>query len=191
MSDSTNAERKGFTKSESTIGEAFDDLFSHCMKRIVVATFASNVHRVQQIIDSSVKYGRKVAICGRSMVKMIETSVELGYMNIPKNTIIDIDLINSYPDEALTIITTGSQGEPMSALTRMAAGEHKKVAITQNDLVIISANPIPGNEKFVSKVIDDLMQIGAEVVYSSLADIHVSGHRLPRRTKAYVITCKT
>ncbi len=176
MSDSTNAERKGFTKSESTIGEAFDELFSHCVKRIVVATFASNVHRVQQIIDSSVKYGRKVAICGRSMVKMIETSVELGYMNIPKNTIIDIDLINSYPDEALTIITTGSQGEPMSALTRMAAGEHKKVAITPNDLVIISANPIPGNEKFVSKVIDDLMQIGAEVVYSSLADIHVSGH---------------
>lgn len=176
MSDSTNAERKGFTKSESTIGEAFDELFSHCRKRIVVATFASNVHRVQQIIDSSVKYGRKVAICGRSMVKMIETSVELGYMNVPKNTIIDIDLVNSYPDEALTIITTGSQGEPMSALTRMAAGEHKKVAITPNDLVIISANPIPGNEKFVSKVIDDLMQIGAEVVYSSLADIHVSGH---------------
>lgn len=191
MSDSTNAERKGFTKSESTIGEAFDELFSHCRKRIVVATFASNVHRVQQIIDSSVKYGRKVAICGRSMVKMIETSVELGYMNVPKNTIIDIDLINSYPDEALTIITTGSQGEPMSALTRMAEGEHKKVAITPNDLVIISANPIPGNEKFVSKVIDDLMQIGAEVVYSSLADIHVSGHRLPRRAKAYAITYKT
>ena len=176
MSDSTNAERKGFTKSESTIGEALDDLFAHCKKRIVVATFASNVHRVQQIINSSVKYGRKVAICGRSMVKMIETSVELGYMEVPKNTIIDIDLVKSYPDESLTIITTGSQGEPMSALTRMAAGEHKKVAITPNDLVIISANPIPGNEKFVSKVIDDLMQIGAEVVYSSLADIHVSGH---------------
>ncbi len=176
MSDSTNAERKGFTKSESTIGEAFDELFAHCKKRIVVATFASNVHRVQQIIDSSVKYGRKVAICGRSMVKMIETAVELGYMEVPKNTVIDIDLVRSYPDESLTIITTGSQGEPMSALTRMAAGEHKKVAITPNDLVIISANPIPGNEKFVSKVIDDLMQIGAEVVYSSLADIHVSGH---------------
>ena len=176
MSDSTNAERKGFTKSESTIGEAFDDLFAHCRKRIVVATFASNVHRVQQIINSSVKYNRKVAICGRSMVKMIETSVELGYMEIPDNTIIDIDLIKSYADENLTIITTGSQGEPMSALTRMAAGEHKKVGITANDLVIISANPIPGNEKFVSKVIDDLMKIGAEVVYSSLADIHVSGH---------------
>jgi len=176
MSDSTNAERKGFTKSESTIGEVLDDLYAHCNKRIVVATFASNVHRVQQIINSSVKYGRKVAICGRSMVKMIETAVELGYMEIPKNTIIDIEMIKSYPDECLTIITTGSQGEPMSALTRMAAGEHKKVEITPNDLVIISANPIPGNEKFVSKVIDDLMQIGAEVVYSSLADIHVSGH---------------
>lgn len=176
MSDSTNAERKGFTKSESTIGEVLNDLFAHCKKRIVVATFASNVHRVQQIINSSVKYGRKVAICGRSMVKMIETSVELGYMAIPDNTLIDIDLVKSYADENLTIITTGSQGEPMSALTRMAAGEHKKVGITPNDLVIISASPIPGNEKFVSKVIDDLMQIGAEVVYSSLADIHVSGH---------------
>ena len=176
MSDSTNAERPGFTKSESTIGEAFDELFIHCKKRIVVATFASNVHRVQQIIDASVENHRKVAICGRSMVKIIETAVELGYMHIPKNTLIDIDLINKYPDENLTIITTGSQGEPMSALTRMAAGDHKKVAITPNDLVIISANPIPGNEKYVSKVIDDLLQIGAEVVYSSLADIHVSGH---------------
>ncbi len=176
MSDSTNAERKGFTKSESTIGDVFDELFAHCKKRIVVATFASNVHRVQQIINSSVKYRRKVAICGRSMVKMIDTAVELGYMDVPENTIIDIDMIKNYTDENLTIITTGSQGEPMSALTRMAAGDHKKVEITPNDLVIISANPIPGNEKFVSKVIDDLMQIGAEVVYSSLADIHVSGH---------------
>ena len=176
MSDSTNAEREGFTKSESSIGETFYDLFSHCKKRIVVATFASNVHRVQQIIDASVENNRKVAICGRSMVKIIETAAELGYMNIPPNTLIDIDLINKYPDENLTLITTGSQGEPMSALTRMAAGEHRKVKITPNDLVIISANPIPGNEKFVSKVIDDLMQIGAEVVYSSLADIHVSGH---------------
>ena len=176
MSDSTNAERQGFTKSESSIGETLDEIFSHCRKRIVIATFASNVHRVQQIINSSVENNRKVAICGRSMVKMIETASELGYMNIPKNTLIDIDLINQYPDENLTIITTGSQGEPMSALTRMAAGEHKKVEITPNDLVIISANPIPGNEKFVSKVIDDLMQIGAEVIYSALADVHVSGH---------------
>ena len=176
MSDSTNAERPGFTKSESSIGEAFDEIFIHCKKRIVVATFASNIHRVQQIIDASVENGRKVAICGRSMVKIVETAVELGYMHIPRNTLIDIDLIDKYADEKLTIITTGSQGEPMSALTRMAAGEHKKVKITPNDLVIISANPIPGNEKYVSKVIDDLMQIGAEVIYSSLADIHVSGH---------------
>lgn len=176
MSDSTNAERPGFTKSESSIGEVFDEMFIHCKKRIVVATFASNVHRVQQIIDASVENNRKVAICGRSMVKIVETAAELGYMNIPKNTLIDIDLINKYADENLTIITTGSQGEPMSALTRMAAGDHKKVQISSNDLVIISANPIPGNEKYVSKVIDDLMQIGAEVVYSSLADIHVSGH---------------
>ena len=176
MSDSTNAERQGFTKSESSIGETLDEIFSHCRKRIVIATFASNVHRVQQIINSSVENNRKVAICGRSMVKMLETASELGYMDIPKNTLIDIDLINQYPDENLTIITTGSQGEPMSALTRMAAGEHKKVEITPNDLVIISANPIPGNEKFVSKVIDDLMQIGAEVIYSALADVHVSGH---------------
>ena len=176
MSDSTNAERQGFTKSESSIGEAFDEIFIHCKKRIIVATFASNVHRIQQVIDASYENGRKVAICGRSMVQIIETAVELGYMHIPNNTLIDIELVNNYPDEKLTIITTGSQGEPMSALTRMAEGDHKKVNITPNDLVIISANPIPGNEKYVSKVIDDLMQIGAEVIYSSLADIHVSGH---------------
>ncbi len=190
MSDSTNAERKGFTKSESTIGEVFDELFMHCKKRIIVATFASNVHRVQQIIDASYENGRKVAICGRSMVKMIETACELGYMNIPKNTLIDIDLINKYADEKLTIITTGSQGEPMSALTRMAAGDHKKVEITPNDLVIISANPIPGNEKFVTKVIDDLMQIGAEVVYSSLADVHVSGHGCQEEQKLMISLVK-
>lgn len=183
MSDSTNAEKKGFTNSESTIGEAFDDLFVNCRKRIVIATFSSNVHRVQQIINSSVKYGRKVAICGRSMVKVIETACKLGYMEVPENTIVDIELINKYPDEALTIITTGSQGEPMSALTRMASGEHKKVQITPNDLVIISATPIPGNEKFVSKVIDDLMKIGAEVVYSSLQNIHVSGHAAQEEQK--------
>lgn len=190
MSDSTNAERKGFTNSESTIGEVFDNLFVNCKKRIVIATFSSNVHRVQQIINSSVKYGRKVAICGRSMVKVIETASKLGYMNVPENTIVDIDLINKYPEEALTIITTGSQGEPMSALTRMASGEHKKVQITPNDLVIISATPIPGNEKFVSKVIDDLMKIGAEVVYSSLQNIHVSGHAAQEEQKLILALTK-
>ena len=183
MSDSTNSERKGFTMSESSVGEVFDKLFLHCTKRIVVATFASNVHRVQQIVNSAVKYGRKIAVCGRSMINMIDTARELGYIECPENIFIDIDMIKNYPDDQLVIITTGSQGEPMSALTRMAAGDHRKVTITPNDLVIISATPIPGNEKFVSKVIDDLMQIGAEVVYSSLEAIHVSGHACQEEQK--------
>ena len=183
MSDSTNAERKGFTMSESSVGEVFDKLFMNCKKRIVVATFASNVHRVQQIVDSAVKYRRKIAVCGRSMINMIETAREIGYINAPEDIFIDIDLIRNYNDEQLVIITTGSQGETMSALTRMAAGEHKKVTITPNDLVIISANAIPGNEKLVSKVIDDLMKIGAEVVYSALADVHVSGHACQEEQK--------
>ncbi len=183
LSDSTNSERKGFTMSESTVGEVFDKLFLNCTKRIVVATFASNIHRIQQIVNSAVKYGRKVSVCGRSMINVIETAMELGYIRVPENTFIDIDMIKNYTDEQLVILTTGSQGEAMSALTRMATGEHKKVEITPNDLVIISATPIPGNEKFVSKVIDDLMQIGAEVVYSSLADIHVSGHACQEEQK--------
>ena len=183
LSDSTNSERKGFTMSESTVGEVFDKLFLNCTKRIVVATFASNIHRIQQIVDSAVKYNRKVSVCGRSMINVIETAIKLGYINVPENTFIDIDMIKNYTDEQLVILTTGSQGEAMSALTRMASGEHKKVEITPNDLVIISATPIPGNEKFVSKVIDDLMQIGAEVVYSSLADIHVSGHACQEEQK--------
>ena len=183
MSDSTNAERKGFTMSESSIGPVFDNLFDGCTKRIVVATFASNVHRVQQIVSSAVKYKRKIAICGRSMINMIMTAKELGYIDCPDDIFIDIDTMSTYNDEQLVIITTGSQGETMSALTRMAAGDHRKVKITSNDLVIISANPIPGNEKSVSKVIDDLMQIGAEVVYSALADVHVSGHACQEEQK--------
>ncbi len=190
MSDSTNAERKGFTMSESSVGEVFDKLFLHCTKRIVVATFASNVHRVQQIVNSAVKYGRKIAVCGRSMINMIETSRNLGYIECPENIFIDIDMIKNYTDDQLVIITTGSQGEPMSALTRMAAGDHRKVTITPNDLVIISATPIPGNEKFVSKVIDDLMQIGAEVVYSALYDIHVSGHACQEEQKLILALAK-
>ena len=190
MSDSTNAERKGFTMSESSVGEVFDKLFLHCTKRIVVATFASNVHRVQQIVNSAVKYNRKIAVCGRSMINMITTAKELGYIQCPENIFIDIDMINNYTDEQLVIITTGSQGEPMSALTRMAAGDHRKVKITQNDLIIISATPIPGNEKYVSKVIDDLMQIGAEVVYSSLEDIHVSGHACQEEQKLILALAK-
>lgn len=190
MSDSTNAERKGFTMSESTVGSLFEKLFLHCTKRIVVATFASNVHRVQQIVNSAVENGRKIAVCGRSMINMIETARELGYIDCPENLFIDIDMINKYPDEQLVIITTGSQGEPMSALTRMAAGDHRKVKITPNDLIIISATPIPGNEKFISKVIDDLMQIGAEVVYSSLADVHVSGHACQEEQKLILALAK-
>lgn len=183
LSDSTNAERKGYTMSESTVGEVFDKLFSNCKKRIVIATFASNMHRVQQIVNSAVANNRKIAVCGRSMINMIQTAVELGYIHAPKNMFIDIDMIKNYSDDQLVIITTGSQGEPMSALTRMANGEHRKVNINSNDLVIISATPIPGNEKFVAKVIDDLMKIGAEVVYSSLADVHVSGHACQEEQK--------
>ena len=190
MSDSTNAERKGFTMSESSIGPVFDNLFEGCKKRIVVATFASNVHRVQQIVSSAVKYKRKIAICGRSMINMITTARDLGYIDCPEDIFIDIDMMSTYNDEQLVIITTGSQGETMSALTRMAAGDHRKVKITQNDLVIISANPIPGNEKSVSKVIDDLMQIGAEVVYSTLADVHVSGHACQEEQKLILALSK-
>mgnify|MGYP003373691946 FL=1 len=183
MSDSTNAERKGYTMSERSVGEVFDKLFLNCTKRIVVATFASNVHRVQQIVNAAVANKRKIAVCGRSMINMINVARELGYIQVPDNVFIDIDMIKNYTDEQLVIITTGSQGETMSALTRMATGEHKKVEITPNDLIIISANPIPGNEKLVSKVIDDLMKIGAEVVYSSLEDIHVSGHACQEEEK--------
>ena len=190
MADSTNAERKGFTMSESSVGEVFEKLFLNCTKRIVVATFASNVHRIQQIVNSAVKYGRKIAVCGRSMINMISTAIELGYIECPDNLFIDIDMIGSYTDDQLVIITTGSQGEPMSALTRMAAGDHRKVKITPNDLIIISATPIPGNEKYVSKVIDDLMQLGAEVVYSALADVHVSGHACQEEQKLILALAK-
>ncbi len=190
LSDSTNAERKGFTMSEKSIGPVFDNLFEGCKKRIVVATFASNVHRVQQIVNSAVKFGRKIAVSGRSMINMIEAARELNYIDAPDDLFIDIDLIKNYTDDQLVIITTGSQGETMSALTRMANGEHKKVTITGNDLVIISANPIPGNEKSVSKVIDQLMKIGAEVVYSALADVHVSGHACQEEQKLIMALVK-
>ena len=183
LSDSTNAERKGYTMSERTVGEVFDKLFDNCKKRIVIATFASNMHRVQQIVNSAAVNNRKIVVCGRSMIKMIEKSVELGYVSAPKNMFIDIDMMSNYSDDQLVIITTGSQGEPMSALTKMANGEHRKININSNDLVIISAKPIPGNEKYVAKVIDDLMKIGAEVVYSSLADVHVSGHACQEEQK--------
>ena len=183
MSDSTNAERPGFTMSERTVGKTFDHIFEGCEKRIFVATFASNIHRVQQIINAAVKFGRKVAVSGRSMENVLSAAIELGYMKIPKNTLIDIDEIGRYPKEKLVIITTGSQGEPMAALSRMAFSGHKKANIEGGDLVIISASPIPGNEKAISNVINELLKHGAEVVYEALADVHVSGHACQEELK--------
>lgn len=177
MADSTNSERKGYTQSERTVGASFEKLFSRAEgKRIIIASFASNIHRVQQIIDCAVASGRKVAVSGRSMINVISTAIELGYLKVPQGIIIDIDLINKYPSEKIVLITTGSQGEPMSALTRMAMNDHKKVNITPNDFIIISATPIPGNEKFVTRVVNELMKSGAEVVYEAMYEVHVSGH---------------
>ncbi len=177
LSDSTNAERKGFTMSESSVGGVFDDIFSETPKnRIMVATFSSNIHRIQQIVNSAYKYGRKVAIIGRSMVNAVKTSIELDYLNMPDNTLIDISEIKNYTDDKLVIITTGSQGETMSALSRIASNEHKQVSIRPGDKIIISASSIPGNEKNISNVINELMRKGADVVYEGIADIHVSGH---------------
>lgn len=190
MSDSTNAERKGYTMSERTVGATFDNLFENCNKRIFVATFASNIHRVQQIINAAVKYGRKVAVSGRSMVNVLTAAIKLGYMNIPANTLIDLDEIGRYSKEQVVIVTTGSQGEPMSALSRMAYSGHKKVNIEADDLVIISASPIPGNEKTISNVINELLKHGAEVIYESLADVHVSGHACQEELKIVLALAK-
>ena len=176
MADSTNAERAGHTPSESTVGASFDKAFHSARSRIIVATFSSNVHRIQQVIDTAVRYKRKVAILGRSMVNVVTISLELGYITAPEGTIIDIDEINNYRAEQIVIVTTGSQGEPMSALTRMAMSDHRKVTIVPDDTVIISATPIPGNEKLVSKTIDNLMRLGANVVYGRDKEVHVSGH---------------
>lgn len=181
MSDSTNAERKGFTMSERTVGNTFDQLFAeHHNTRIIIATFASNVDRVQQIINSAYKYGRKVVVEGRSMVNIITTASELGYLNIPDNTLIEIDQLSQYPDEKTVLITTGSQGESMAALSRMAADIHKKVTIKPGDTVIFSSSPIPGNEKAVSRVINELSQKGAHVIFQ---DAHVSGHACQEELK--------
>ena len=190
MSDSTNAERKGYTMSESTVGATFDSLFENCNKRIFVATFASNIHRVQQIINAAVKYGRKVAVSGRSMENVLSAAIELGYMDIPKNTLIKLDEIGRYSKEQLVIVTTGSQGETMSALSRMAFSGHKKVNIEADDLVIISASPIPGNEKAISNVINELLKHGAEVIYEALADVHVSGHACQEELKIILALAK-
>ena len=181
MSDSTNAEKAGFTASERTVGATFDHLFAeYCNSRIIIATFASNVDRVQQIITSAYKYGKKVVVEGRSMVNIISTASELGYLDIPKNTLIEIDELRNYPDEKTVLITTGSQGESMAALSRMAADIHKKVSIKPGDTVIFSSSPIPGNEKAVSKVINELAQKGANVIFK---DAHVSGHACQEELK--------
>ena len=181
MCDSTNAERKGFTMSERTVGKTFDNIFAeHKNTRIIIATFASNVDRVQQIINSAYKYGRKVAVEGRSMVNVIGTAAELGYLQIPDKTLVEIDQIKNYPDDKVVLITTGSQGESMAALSRMAANIHKKVTIKPNDTIIFSSNPIPGNEKAVSKVINELSRKGADVIFQ---DAHVSGHACQEEIK--------
>lgn len=176
LSDSTNADKIGFTPSEKIVGTTFDDLFGRCEGRIIVTTFASNVHRIQQVISTAEKYERKVAIVGRSMVNNVKISQQLGYIDIPEDILIDMEDINKYPPEKIVVATTGSQGEPMSALTRMATADHRWVGIKPGDTVIISATPIPGNEKLVNKTIDLLFKQGAEVIYEKEMKVHVSGH---------------
>lgn len=190
MSDSTNAERSGFTKSERNVGLMFESVFKSTKRRIIVATFASNVHRVQQIINAAHNNGRKVAVSGRSMLNLIEVASTLGYLKLYNDILIDIDNIKKYQPNQLVIITTGSQGEPMSALYRMAYNEHRKVEITAGDLVIVSANPIPGNEKFVSNVVNELTKKGAEVIHERDDQVHVSGHASQEELKIILALTK-
>ncbi len=184
LSDSTNAERPGYTESEKKVGESFKTLFERAGdRRIIIATFASNVHRVQQIIDQAHAMGRKVALSGRSLENVVTIGTELGYLKIPESTLVSIDLVNKYPADKMVIVTTGSQGEPMSALSRMAFSDHKRVAVGPNDCVIISATPIPGNEKTIGKVINELLKLGADVIYEKTNGIHVSGHACQEELK--------
>ena len=183
MADSTNVERPGYTMTERVVGETFLRLFNKAKGRIIVATFASNVHRIQQIITAAEAYEKKVAVSGRSMENIVQVAIELGYLTIGKDVLIPVDQISKYPNEKVVIITTGSQGEPMSALARMAASEHRKINVVPGDTVIISATPIPGNEKLVSKVVNQLFKKGAEVIYDSLEKIHVSGHACQEELK--------
>jgi len=183
LCESTNAERPGYTPSERKVGESLDAIFRDCKKRVVIATFSSNVHRVQQIIDASAKYGRKVAVLGRSMVNIVTAARRLDYMKIPDGMLIDVSQINKYAPEQITLITTGSQGEHMSALYRMAYSENEKVSLTGNDIVVISAHPIPGNEKTVGKIISELLKKGVNVVYDQVAEVHVSGHACQEEIK--------
>ena len=191
MSESTNAERPGYTHSEKTVGESFDKLFQRAEgKRVIIATFSSNIHRVQQIINSAVKYERKVAVFGRSMINVINIATELGYLDVPSNTLIDIETMDRYNSEEIVLITTGSQGESMSALTRMAMNDHNKVVINPMDFIIISAKPIPGNEKYVTKVVNELMKSGAEVIYEDMYEVHVSGHACQEELKLMIALTK-
>ncbi len=183
LGESTNAERPGFTMSERKVGKSLDNIFRGCDKRVVISTFSSNVHRVQQIIDFSHKYGRKVALTGRSMLNVIAAAHKYGYMDIPEGTLIDINDIKRFKPEELTIITTGSQGEPMSALYRMAFAEHDKVALSETDLVVISATTIPGNEKLVTKIVNELHKKGVTLLNDAVADVHVSGHACQEELK--------
>jgi len=183
MADSTNVERPGYTMTERVVGDTFLRLFNKAEGRIIVATFASNVHRIQQIITAAQAYGKKVAVSGRSMENIAQVAMELGYLTIEKDVLIPVDQISKYPNDKIVIITTGSQGEPMSALARMAASEHRKINVIQGDTVIISATPIPGNEKLVSKVVNQLFKKGAEVIYDSAEKIHVSGHACQEELK--------
>ena len=183
MCDSTNAVRPGFTASERVVGRTIENIFRTAKTRIIIATFSSNVHRVQKIIESAVKVGRKVAISGRSMENVVALAIELGYLNIPAGTLVDLKMTKNIPDDKLVIITTGSQGEPMSALSRIASGEHKSVKLKAGDMVILSSTPVPGNEKTVSNVVNKLFEKGAEVIYSDIADIHVSGHACQEELK--------
>ncbi|MBQ6820343.1 MAG: ribonuclease J [Clostridium sp.] len=183
MADSTNVEKTGYTMSEKVVGESFARLFAKAKGRMIIATFASNIHRIQQIIDAASMYDRKVAVSGRSMENIVNVASELGYLEFKKDILVSIDQINKYPNDKVVIITTGSQGEPMSALARMANSDHRKVNIVEGDTVIISATPIPGNEKLVSKVINQLFKKGAEVIYKSLAEVHVSGHACQEELK--------
>ena len=183
MADSTNVERQGHTISEKTIGETLTRIFSNAEGRVIVATFASNIHRMQQIINASLKYGRKVAFSGRSMENISQVAIELGYLHMPEGQLISVDEISSYPNEQITIITTGSQGEPMSALARIAFATHRKIKIESKDLYIISASPIPGNGKLISKVINQLYKKGADVIYEDLEEVHASGHAYQEELK--------
>lgn len=187
LSESTNAERPGFTNSERRVGATFRNFFAQAEgKRIIVATFSSNIHRIQQIIDNAEITGRKVAVSGRSMLNVLSTAIELNYVRVPKGILVDIENIRKIPPEQLVIITTGSQGEPMSALSRMATNEHRQVTITPQDLIIISANPIPGNEKLVGHVVNELMKAGATVIYEAMYDVHVSGHACQEELKMMI-----